>query len=223
MNATEAVNKLSLKEKVKIIRDKMAYKYLYLTATGIATLIDLFRVSVFDSRADVPFLVILILLQCILFFNILATFIQSDYNLLTFFSEHESTVPECLFFICNFLCSPLITDFMIFLIFNFLKIVNAMRVNDILGYIQQRWRDQMIKKYEQEQVRMKTQEKENILQRSITRRRRKSMEHTLLMNNVGGGVGSQIREKYIQGGVASSGAGQTATNSGNINISNQVL
>ncbi len=62
MNATEAVNKLSLKEKVKIIRDKMAYKYLYLTATGIATLIDLFRVSVFDSRADVPFLVILILL-----------------------------------------------------------------------------------------------------------------------------------------------------------------
>jgi hypothetical protein len=53
---------------------------------------------------------------------------------------------------------------------------------------------------------MKTQEKENILQRSITRRRRKSLEHTLLMNNVGGGVGSQIREKYIQGG-ASGGVG----------------
>jgi len=33
------------------------------------------------------------------------------------------------------------------------------------------------------------------------------MEHTLHMNNVGGGVGSQIREKYIQGGGASSGAG----------------
>ena len=32
------------------------------------------------------------------------------------------------------------------------------------------------------------------------------MEHTFLMSNVGGGVGSQIREKYIQGG-ASSGAG----------------
>jgi hypothetical protein len=32
------------------------------------------------------------------------------------------------------------------------------------------------------------------------------MEHTLLMNNVGGGVGSQIREKYIQGG-ASGGVG----------------
>jgi hypothetical protein len=135
MNVTEAVKKLTLKERVKNIRDKMAYKYVHLTATGIATLIDLFRVSVFDSRADIPFLVILILLQCILFFNILATFILSDYNIVTFFSEHESSVPECLFFICNFLCSPLINDFMIFLIFNFLKIVNAMRVSDILSYI----------------------------------------------------------------------------------------
>ncbi len=50
---------------------------------------------------------------------------------------------------------------------------------------------------------MKTQEKENILQRSITRRRRKSMEHTHLLNSGGGGVGSQIREKYIQGGAGS--------------------
>jgi hypothetical protein len=126
----------------------MAYKYIHLTATCIATLIDLFRVSLFDSRADIPFLVVLILLQCILFFNLLATFIQSDCNCVTFFSEHESSVPECLFFICNFLCSPLITNFMIFLIANFVKMVNAMRVSDILGYIQQRWRDQMIKKYE---------------------------------------------------------------------------
>jgi ABC-type uncharacterized transport system permease subunit len=135
MNATEAVNKLTLKERVKLIRDKMAYKYLHLTATGIATLIDLFRVSLFDSRADFPFLAVLILLQCILFFNILATFIQYDCNLLTFFYEHESSVPECLFFICNFLCSPLVNNFMIFLIANFLKIVNAMRVSDILSYI----------------------------------------------------------------------------------------
>lgn len=135
MNATEAVSKLTLKERIKNIRDKMAYKYVYLAATGIATLIDLFRVSVFDSRADTPFLVILIFLQCILFFNILATFIQSDFNIATFFSEHESSLPECLFFLCNFMCSPLITNFMTFLIFNFLKIVNAMRVNDILGYI----------------------------------------------------------------------------------------
>ena len=28
------------------------------------------------------------------------------------------------------------------------------------------------------------------------------MEHTMLMNSGGGGVGSQIREKYIQGAVA---------------------
>jgi hypothetical protein len=47
------------------------------------------------------------------------------------------------------------------------------------------------------------------------------MEHTLLMNNVGGGVGSQIREKYIQGG-ASGGVGQ-ASSSGGSNNNNQVL
>ncbi len=58
----EAAKKLTLKQRLKIIREKNLYKYVYLTATGIATLIDLFRVSVFDSRADAPFLAVLILL-----------------------------------------------------------------------------------------------------------------------------------------------------------------
>lgn len=62
MNATDAVKKLTLKNRIKLIRDKWAYKYVHLTATGIATLIDLFRVALFDSRADIPFLIVLILL-----------------------------------------------------------------------------------------------------------------------------------------------------------------
>lgn len=62
---------------------------------------------------------------------------------------------------------------------------------------------------------MKTQEKENILQRSITRRRRKSMEHTHLLNSGGGGFGSQIREKYIQGGGAGSNTANNNANSAN--------
>ena len=129
------MKKLSLKDRLKLIQDKLAYKYVHLSATGIATLIDLFRVSLFDSRADIPFLAVLVLLQCIIFFNIFATFVQSDYNLINFFTDHESSIPECLFFICNFLCSPLNKDFLTFLIANFLKIVNAMRVSDILSYL----------------------------------------------------------------------------------------
>lgn len=156
VSTNEPAKKLTLKQKLKIVREKTIYKYVYLTATGIATLIDLFRVSVFDKRADIPFLVLLILLQCVVLFNLFATLVQSDYNLVTFFYQHESAFPECLFFICNFLCSPLNTNFMIFLIANFFKIVNAMRVSDILSYLSQRWRDKMLKKYEQEQVRMKT-------------------------------------------------------------------
>lgn len=58
----EGTKKLTLKQRIKSIREKMLYKYVYLSATGIATLIDLFRVSVFDSRADTPFLAVLILL-----------------------------------------------------------------------------------------------------------------------------------------------------------------
>jgi hypothetical protein len=41
--------KLSFKERLKGVTDSMVYKYVHLSATGVATLIDLFRVSVFDS------------------------------------------------------------------------------------------------------------------------------------------------------------------------------
>ena len=95
-----------------------------------------------------PLLVVLVFLQCILLFNLFASLVQCDYNLTTFLFKSESSFPELLFFICNFLCSPLNEDYLIFLIANFLKIVNAMRVSDILSYLQKRWRAKMIIKYE---------------------------------------------------------------------------
>ena len=139
---------MTFKEMLKVITENMAYKYVHLVATGIATLIDLARVSLFDNRADTPFLVVLVLLQAILLFNLFSAFVLCDFDLDEYLFSTKSSFPELLFFLCNFLCSPLNNNFLIFLIANFLKIINAMRVSDILSWLQKRWRDKMIIKYE---------------------------------------------------------------------------
>jgi hypothetical protein len=113
----------------------MPYKYVYLIATGLATFLDLIRVSLFDRRADGPFLAFFVILQSILLFNLVASFITVDYSVIAFFNR-DSSVPELIFFVCNIFSSSFFNSFFPYIIANFLKIINAMRVSDILSYIQ---------------------------------------------------------------------------------------
>jgi len=66
-----------------------------------------------------------------------------------------------------------------------------MRVNDILRYLQQRWRLKMIKKYKKQQEKLMSRDKKQ-LQRSVTHRRRSQDNSNK--------TGEQLREKYTSKG-----------------------
>jgi membrane protease YdiL (CAAX protease family) len=112
----------------------------------ISTLLDLIRVPLFNRDADIGFLILTIILQSVLIFKIMSVYLFKSESLLGHL-RRETTLPEILFLICNFFSSCLTTNFVVFILANYFKIVNAMRVNDILRYLQQRWRLKMIKKY----------------------------------------------------------------------------
>jgi hypothetical protein len=111
-------------------------------------------------------------------------------SLYSYFYE-QNGLPEVIFFVCNFFSSSLPKTFLVYLVANFFKIINAMRVSDILGYFQQRWKEKMIKKYEKEREKLEHYDKK--ISRSITRMRRKSQEQSSNNTNK---VGHQLREKY---------------------------
>jgi hypothetical protein len=104
--------------------------------------------------------------------------------------EHNGFA-EIIFIVCNIFSSSIIDNILLQLTANFFKIINAMRVSEILQYLQNRWKEKMFKKYEKEREKIKTEHKQ--LQKSLTRRRRKSMEKSSISSNK---VGQQLREKY---------------------------
>ena len=88
--------------------------------------------------------------------NILKNIVKLGFqNLLTFNGFAEIT-----FFLCNFISSSLNTsDFMLYLVSNYVKIINAVRVSEILSYLQKRWKAKLIVKYMKEREKLKNMEK----------------------------------------------------------------
>lgn len=96
---------------------------------------------------------------------------------------------EMAFFICNFLSSGINkSDFMLFLVANYLKIINAVRVSEILSYLQKRWKAKLIRKYKKEREKLKSREKKFM---KSSHQKRKSVDRSLTQK-----VGEMLREKY---------------------------
>ena len=166
-----------------------AYRFSHLLFTVIATFLDLLRVSFFNKTADTAFLVITLILEALLFLNIYANYLK--YSSIKLYMMEHNGFAEIIFIVCNLFSSSIIDNILLQLTANFFKIINAMRVSEILQYLQNRWKEKMFKKYEKEREKIKTEHKQ--LQKSLTRRRRKSMEKMSISSNK---VGQQLREKY---------------------------
>ncbi|TNV71338.1 hypothetical protein FGO68_gene6972 [Halteria grandinella] len=162
------------------------YRLILLGTTGLATLIDLFRVGFFDKRADVIFLVVTFILQAFLLMNICVNISFKTSVWKYIFSPNG--LAEICFFVCNFLSSSFNqTSFMLFLVANYIKIINAVRVSEILAYLQKRWKAELVRKYNKEREKLKYQEMKKVKNSN----RRKSMDRTLTQK-----VGEMLREKY---------------------------
>lgn len=167
-----------------------AYRFSHLLFTVIATFLDLLRVSFFNKTADTAFLVITLILEALLFLNIYANYLK--YSSIKLYMMEHNGFAEIIFIVCNLFSSSIIdNNILLQLAANFFKIINAMRVSEILQYLQNRWKEKMFKKYEKEREKINTEHKQ--LQKSLTRRRRKSMEKMSISSNK---VGQQLREKY---------------------------
>jgi hypothetical protein len=95
---------------------------------------DLFRVGFFDKTADTAFLIITFVLESILLLNIIVNvaFKKSFWQYIT----TANGFAEVVFFVCNFLSSSINqTSFMLFIVANYVKIINAVRVSEILAYL----------------------------------------------------------------------------------------
>jgi hypothetical protein len=130
------------------------YRFFLLTATGAATLLDLIRVGFFDNRADIVFLGLTFALEAILLLNIIVNIVGKGSLWRYIFSPNG--LAEMIFFICNFLSSSFNQDsFMLFQVANYVKIINAVRVSEILAYLQRRWKAELIRKYNKERQKLK--------------------------------------------------------------------
>lgn len=142
--------------------------------TGAATLMDLLRVGFFDKRADRSFLIVTFFLQAFLLLNICVNiaFKSSVWKYLL----SVNGIAEVIFFICNFLSSSFNqTSFILFQVANYIKIINAVRVSEILAYLQRRWKAELVRKYNKEREKLKYLEMKKVKNSN----RRKSMDRTL--------------------------------------------
>jgi len=118
---------------------------------------DLFRVSFFNKHADSPFLVFTFILDGLLLLNIYANFLNPKSTFRRYLTE-DNGFAEVTFIFCNLFSSSLIDNILLQLTANFFKIINAMRVSDILQYLQNRWKLKMLKKYAREREKIKTEQ-----------------------------------------------------------------
>jgi hypothetical protein len=115
--------------------DNNVYKFIQLAITIIATFWDFFRVTVFNKNADNGFLAVTFIVEVCLIVNIFANYMKTKY--LSVYMFQENGFAELTFVLCNLFSCSLLSEnsFLIFITANFFKIVNAMRVSDILHYL----------------------------------------------------------------------------------------
>ena len=127
-------------------------------ATCLATLLDLIRVGFFDSTVDWGFFLFMVVLQVILCVQMLGKlFSQGFYSYL--FDKHNFA--ELIFFVDNFFSTYLIENYTFYLVANYLKIVNVLRIGSIVMYLKKRQKQQLVEKFKKEREKMKkVQEKQ---------------------------------------------------------------
>lgn len=105
---------------------------------------DFVRVGFFNKSADKGFLVITIIFEVMIFSHIA---FKIYYKGIKSRSKTFNFYVELIFFISNFISSPLIESYNVYLTASYLKIININRVSEIVIYFKKRRKMKLIGKF----------------------------------------------------------------------------